>query len=64
MTRKVIKKHVMLELLSIDEFEKASEIVKNAAARTELVPSEFFSAQSGNNIFLNPKTCSTPVPTS
>ena len=45
----------MLELLSIDEFEKASEIVKNAAARTELVPSEFFSAQSGNNIFLKPE---------
>jgi len=55
MTRKVIKKHIMLELLSIDEFEKASEIVKNAAARTELVPSEFFSAQSGNNIFLKPE---------
>ena len=55
MTRKVIKKHIMLELLSIDEFEKASEIVKNAAARTELVLSEFFSAQSGNNIFLKPE---------
>ena len=35
----------MLELLSIEEFEKAAAIVANVAARTELVYSDFFSVQ-------------------
>ena len=33
----------MIELLSIEEFEKAAAIVKKVAARTELVYSDFFS---------------------
>ena len=45
----------MIELLSIDEFEKAEKIVKNVAARTELVHSAFFSSISGNDIYLKPE---------
>ncbi len=45
----------MFELLSLDEFEKAADIVKNVAARTELVYSAFFSSQSGNDIYLKPE---------
>ena len=45
----------MLELLSIEEFEKAAAIVANVAACTELVYSDFFSAQSGNKIYLKPE---------
>lgn len=45
----------MIELLSIEEFEKAAAIVKKVAARTELVYSDFFSTQSGNDIYLKPE---------
>lgn len=45
----------MIELLSIEEFEKAAAIVKKVAARTELVYSDFFSAQSENDIYLKPE---------
>ncbi len=45
----------MLELLSIEEFEKASSLIKNVAAHTEPVYSDFFSAQSGNDIYLKPE---------
>ena len=45
----------MIELLSTEEIEKAAAIVKNVAARTELVYSDFFSAQSGNDIYLKPE---------
>ena len=45
----------MTEILSSDEIEKAAAIVKNVTARTELVHSAFFSALSGNDIYLKPE---------
>ena len=45
----------MIELLSLNEFEKASEIVKTVTAHTELVYSDFFSSLSGNNIYMKPE---------
>ena len=45
----------MIEILSTKEFENAAAIVKNVIARTELIYSDFFSAASGNDIYLKPE---------
>lgn len=45
----------MEEMLTLETFEEASEIVKKVALETKLVYSEYFSAQTGNKIFLKPE---------
>ena len=42
-------------MLSLEKFEEASEIVKEVTQPTELVYSEYLSAQSGNKVYLKPE---------
>lgn len=41
--------------LSLDKFEEAYEIVKEVTSETKLVYSDYFSAQTGNKIYLKPE---------
>ncbi len=45
----------MKEMLTLEAFEEASEIVKKVALETKLVYSEYFSGQTGNKIYLKPE---------
>ncbi len=45
----------MLEMLTLDAFEAASEKVKEVTQKTELVESPYFSQMSGNRVFLKPE---------
>ena len=44
-----------MEMLTLEAFEEASEIVKKVTAETKLVYSDYFSMQSGNRVFLKPE---------
>ena len=41
--------------LSLDKFEEAYEVVKEVASETKLVYSDYFSAQTGNKVWLKPE---------
>lgn len=41
--------------LSLDKFEEAYEVVKEVASETKLVYSDYFSAQTGNKVYLKPE---------
>ena len=45
----------MKEMLTLEAFEEASEIVKKVTADTSLVYSEYFSSVSGNKVYLKPE---------
>lgn len=45
----------MKNMLTLDSFEEASEIVKKVTLETKLQYSEYFSAQTGNKVFLKPE---------
>jgi len=45
----------MEEMLTLEKFEEASEIVKKVTSKTELMYSEFFSMQTGNKVYLKPE---------
>jgi threonine dehydratase len=42
-------------LLTLDKFEEAAETVKKVVRPTNLIYSDFFSAQSGNRVYLKPE---------
>ena len=42
-------------MLSLEKFEEASEIVTEVTQPTELIYSEYLSAQSGNKVYLKPE---------
>ena len=42
-------------MLSLEKFEEASEVVKQVTLETKLVYSDYFSAQSGNKVYLKPE---------
>ncbi|MCX4351477.1 MAG: threonine ammonia-lyase [Lachnospiraceae bacterium] len=42
-------------MLTLDKFEEASEIVKKVTQETKLVYSDFYSAQTGNKVYLKPE---------
>ncbi|MBR1691234.1 MAG: threonine ammonia-lyase [Lachnospiraceae bacterium] len=42
-------------MLTLEKFEEASEIVKEATQPTELIYSEYFSSQTGNKIYFKPE---------
>ena len=44
-----------MEMLTLKAFEEASEIVRRVTAETKLISSEYFSALSGNRVFLKPE---------
>ena len=39
------------EMLTLEKFEEASEIVKKVTLETKLVYSDYFSAQTGNRVY-------------
>lgn len=41
--------------LTLDKFEEAYELVKEVASETKLVYSDYFSAQTGNKVYLKPE---------
>ncbi len=43
------------EMLTLDKFEEASEIVKKVTLETKLVFSDFLSGQTGNKVYLKPE---------
>ena len=43
------------KMLTLEKFEEASEKVKEATQPTELVYSEYLSAQTGNKVYLKPE---------
>ena len=44
-----------MEMLTLEAFEEASEIVQKVTAGTELIYSEYFSSQCGNRVYLKPE---------
>lgn len=44
-----------MEMLTLEAFEQASEVVKQAAQETKLIYSEYFSALTGNKVYLKPE---------
>ena len=45
----------MSDMLTLDKFEEASEIVKQVTSETKLMYSEFLSNQTGNKVYLKPE---------
>ncbi len=45
----------MAEMLTLEKFEEASEIVKKVTSETKLIYSDFFSTQTGNKVYLKPE---------
>lgn len=43
------------EMLTLEKFEEASEVVKRVTQETKLVYSEYFSSQSGNRVYFKPE---------
>ena len=43
------------KMLTLEKFEEASEVVKQVTQETKLVYSDFYSAQTGNKIYLKPE---------
>ncbi len=45
----------MSEMLTLEAFEEASQIVKKVTAGTPLIYSDYFSSQTGNKVYLKPE---------
>lgn len=45
----------MAEMLTLEKFEEASEIVRKVTSETKLIYSEFLSNQTGNKVYLKPE---------
>lgn len=45
----------MSEMLTLEKFEEASEIVKKVTSETKLIYSEYLSSQTGNKVYLKPE---------
>jgi len=45
----------MSDMLTLERFEEASEIVKKVTSETKLIYSEYLSAQTGNKVYLKPE---------
>lgn len=46
---------IMSEMLTLEKFEEAAELVKKVTSETKLIYSEFFSNQTGNKVYLKPE---------
>ncbi|MBQ2803372.1 MAG: threonine ammonia-lyase, partial [Lachnospiraceae bacterium] len=42
-------------MLTLEKFEEASEVVKKVTSETKLIYSDYFSAQTGNKVYLKPE---------
>ena len=49
------RRKTTMEELTLEKFEEASEIVKKVTQDTKLVYSDYFSAQTGNKVYLKPE---------
>ncbi len=47
------------EVLELEKFEEASELVKSVTQKTKLVYSKYFSEQTGNKVYLKPENMQT-----
>ena len=47
------------DMLTLDKFEEASEIVKKVTQETKLIYSKYFSEQTGNKVYLKPENMQT-----
>lgn len=45
----------MADMLTLEKFEEASELVKEVTSETKLIYSDFFSNQTGNKVYLKPE---------
>ena len=45
----------IMEELTLEKFEEASEVVQKVTQETKLVYSEYFSAQTGNRVYFKPE---------
>lgn len=43
------------QMLTLDKFEEASEVVKKVTSETKLIFSDYFSARTGNKVYLKPE---------
>ena len=43
------------QMLTLEKFEEASEVVKKVTSETKLIYSDYFSAQTGNRVYLKPE---------
>ena len=43
------------QMLTLEKFEEASEIVRKVTSETKLVYSDYFSNQTGNKVYLKPE---------
>ena len=43
------------QMLTLEKFEEAAEIVKKVTLETKLIYSDFLSAQTGNKVYLKPE---------
>ena len=50
-----LRREISMGELSLDKFEEAYEVVKEVASETKLVYSDYFSAQTGNKVYLKPE---------
>lgn len=51
----VLRKELFFIMMTLDKFEEASEKVKEVVLPTNLIYSEYFSAQTGNKVYFKPE---------
>ena len=51
----IIRRIAMADMLTLEKFEEASEIVKEVTSETKLIYSDFLSNQTGNKVYLKPE---------
>ena len=54
-SREAEVRKVAEEMLTLDKFEEASEVVKKVTLETKLVYSDYLSAKTGNKVYLKPE---------
>lgn len=50
-----VRRKEMSDMLTLEKFEEASEIVKKVTSETKLIYSEYLSGQTGNKVYLKPE---------
>lgn len=50
-----VRRKEMSDMLTLEKFEEASEIVKKVTSETKLIFSEYLSGQTGNKVYLKPE---------
>lgn len=53
---------MMSDKLALKKFEEASETVKKVTLNTNLIYSDYFSEQTGNDVYIKPENSSLQAP--